>query len=335
MNTDVELLLREGLDRLTAEARVPAGLAGRIIARRRRRRVAACGAAAAAAVVIAVVTVVTVAATGGLAGPGAGTRARAAASPASTGPALATAYVVSRVENALANDGRVMRETQSVAPNSGGAAYFDGQLSYQTVTWAYQGHSNTDTFGARGQLQAAMGTGIINGKLQGVQVDYIRHGWELIPGVLSAAPVNACTAAGFGEATTDPGTNWPLLIERTLACGGYKMAGYAEIDGAETVKITGSRVVDIQQAGHFRLTDTLFVSSSTYLPARIIESVAGPGQHASPTSADLQWLAPTAVNRARASVTVPCGYRQISWPSGEMAKGQPAIACQRDARQTR
>ncbi len=46
-----------------------------------------------------------------------------------------------------------------------------------------------------------------------------------------------------------------------------------------------------------------------------------------PTSADIQWLPPTAANPARASVTVPCGYQQISWPSGEPTSGQPSSAC--------
>lgn len=60
MNTDVELLLREGLDRLTAGAQVPAGMAGRVLARRRRRRAAryvttAAVAAAVTATLIAVV----------------------------------------------------------------------------------------------------------------------------------------------------------------------------------------------------------------------------------------------------------------------------------------
>jgi hypothetical protein len=325
MNTDVELLLREGLDRLTADAGVPGGLVGRVLARRRRRR--AAGSATAMAAAAAVTAVVVVTATGGTAGPAATARARAG--PAATGPALATAYVVRRVENALANDDQVMRQTMSVAPNSGGAAFFDGQLSYENVTWAYQGRNSTEIFGAHGQLQATMGTGIVNGKLQGVQVDYIRHEWELIPGMLSTAPVNACTKAGFLEATGDPGTNWPLLIGRTLACGGYKMAGYAEIDGAETVKITGSRVVRIGSgpAGAITFTDTLFVSPSTFLPVRITQSAAAPGVHGSLTSADIQWLPPTAANRARASVTVPCGYQQISWPSGEPTSGQPSSAC--------
>jgi photosystem II stability/assembly factor-like uncharacterized protein len=57
MNTDVELLLREGLDRLTVGARVPAGMAGRVLARRRSRRAAgyATAVAAAAAVTAALI----------------------------------------------------------------------------------------------------------------------------------------------------------------------------------------------------------------------------------------------------------------------------------------
>jgi hypothetical protein len=324
MNTDVEQLLREGLDRLTADTRVPAGMAGRVLARRRRRRVA--GYAATVAAAAAVTAVAVAAATGGPAGPATHARAPAAVSPAATGPALTTSYVIRQVENALANDDQVLRETISVAPNGGGSSFFDGQLSYQSVTWAYQGRNSTDVFGAHGRLQATMGTGIVNGKLRGVQVDYIRHEWGLIPGMLSAAPADACTTAGFGEATADPGTNWPLLIRRTLACGGYKVAGYAEIGRAETVKITGSRVMGTGSA-EITVTDTLFVSPSTYLPVRITQFAAAPGLHDWPSSTDIQWLPPTAANRARALVAVPCGYQQISWPSGKPTSGQPSSTC--------
>jgi hypothetical protein len=40
MNGDVEELLREGLDRLTEEARIPAGMAGRARAARRHKKIA-------------------------------------------------------------------------------------------------------------------------------------------------------------------------------------------------------------------------------------------------------------------------------------------------------
>jgi hypothetical protein len=57
MNTDVALLLREGLDRLTTGARLPDRMADRVLARRRRRRTAryATAVAAAAAVTAALI----------------------------------------------------------------------------------------------------------------------------------------------------------------------------------------------------------------------------------------------------------------------------------------
>jgi hypothetical protein len=57
MNTDAELLLREGLDRLTTGAQVPAGMASWVLARRRRRRAAGYGTAVAAAAAITMVVV--------------------------------------------------------------------------------------------------------------------------------------------------------------------------------------------------------------------------------------------------------------------------------------
>ncbi len=243
MNTDAELLLREGLDRLTAGAQVRAGMASRVLARRRRRRAAGYGTAVAAAA--AITAVVVAAATGGLAGPAATARARGAAA-------------------------------RPQVPH------------WPAPTWSAGCRTRSPT-----------------------------------------APANACTIAGFLDAPGDPGTNWPSLIVRTLACGGYKMAGYADIGGAKTVKMTGSRVLGTGSgtAGESTNTVTLFVSPSTYLPVRITCSTAAPGLHGSRTSADIQWLPPTMTNRAHASVTVPCGYQQISWPSGKPTSGEPGGAC--------
>ena len=133
-----------------------------------------------------------------------------ASHPAATGPALVTAYVVHRVEDAITNDDKVMRQTRSLDdPSSGGGGFFDGQPSTEQVTWAYQGRNRTEIFGTHGQLQGTTGTGRVSGKLQGVEVDYIRHQWGLIPGMFYETPVNACNSAGFLDAPGDPGTNWP------------------------------------------------------------------------------------------------------------------------------
>lgn len=75
------------------------------------------------------------------------------------------------------------------------------------------------------------------------------------------------------------------------------------------------------------LTVTLFVSPRTYLPVQITLYITAPGMHGSLTSFGIQWLPPTAANRARASVTIPCGYQQISLPSGNPTSAQPISQC--------
>ena len=85
MNTDVEQLLQESMERLAAVTVAPAGLVGRARRRRRRRRLAAISVASGAAAAITAVAVVTAAGAG---------------SPVSTvSRAQTTAYVISRVEN--------------------------------------------------------------------------------------------------------------------------------------------------------------------------------------------------------------------------------------------
>src|SRR5882672_4571076 len=88
MNTDVEELLRDGMERFTAEVRAPAGLArtaGRLHRRRTARAAVAGGTAAVTAVAVIVV------------------------GPAHSGAAQArtVAYVTSRVDSALASQNMV------------------------------------------------------------------------------------------------------------------------------------------------------------------------------------------------------------------------------------
>src|SRR5450432_1548069 len=97
MNTDLEELLHDGMQRFTASIQAPAGLAHTADAARRRRR-AARGAVAAgtAAVTAAAVIAVVAAATGAPAG-----------TAATVAQARTTAYVVKRVERALTAEHRV------------------------------------------------------------------------------------------------------------------------------------------------------------------------------------------------------------------------------------
>ncbi len=104
MTNDIEELLREGLDRLTAGASTPAGLVERA-RRSNRRRVMIRSAVAAGTVVAAVAAAVTVTLTTGGTGPG--------SAPVRT---QTIAVVASRTERALAAaaaQGQAIQETQA------------------------------------------------------------------------------------------------------------------------------------------------------------------------------------------------------------------------------
>src|SRR5580692_7793235 len=95
MNGAVEELLREGLDRLTADVRVPPDVTGRARARLRRKKIAVRAALAGGAAAVTVAAVVAATMPGQVApGPA---RARTAA------------FVITRVAKALAAKNRVIR----------------------------------------------------------------------------------------------------------------------------------------------------------------------------------------------------------------------------------
>ena len=64
---------------------------------------------------------------------------------------------------------------------------------------------------------------------------------------------------------------------------------------------------------------TLYVDSATYLPVRACGSTETYGGAGGPTISayvtNVQWLPPTAANIAKALVTIPAGYQQVSSPA--------------------
>jgi hypothetical protein len=300
MNVDVEDLLRKGMERFTEQVPVPRGLAQRA-ARARRRRVAVRAAAGAgtATVTAAVVIAATV-------GAGAGGGAM---------QARTTAYVVSRVEKALAGQHLVLRgRTTGVWGPS--------------ISWAYGPRNRFEELTGSGEPYIAVGTALIGGKLTGVYVTYYNGKWSLLP---ESIPANACFKTGALEMAGPPvpASDWPAFIHATLACGAATVTGHVQIDGVETLKITGSPVTFKLPPGEARAVRekwardrwTLYVNPKTYLPVRISGSgytYGGPAPSTYTTSAtDIQWLPPTAANIAKTLVTIPAGFRQVSSPADQ------------------
>ena len=303
MNTDVEELLREGMERFTAGVRAPAGLAD--TARRLHRRRLAVRAAVAcgtAAVTGAAAVAVTVAATGTAArtGPG-GARAQTAA------------YEVQRVEKALAGTNLVF---YGQSTSNGGPG----------PTWAYGAQNRVEEF-FRGKPYTVQGTAVIHGKLTGVYVMYFNRTWSLLP---EFAPENACSTQGALEMGGPPlpTNHWSNFINQTLACGAASVT-HVQIDGVDITKITGRPVTVRLHPNYAKVVHekwsragwTIYVNSRTYLPVRIIgwtETFGGTGGDTLFRSVtDAHWLRPTAANIAKTLVTIPPGFRHVKSPANQ------------------
>jgi hypothetical protein len=315
MNTDVEELLREGMERFTAEVRAPAGLAGAAGRLHRRRLAARTAVACGTAAVLVAGAAVAMAGAGGR--------------PA---PDRTVAYVTARVENALANANVVF------VGRSG------SRLWGNTVTWAYGSRSRFEEYWPaadardrivngqrlwdfppqdRGRLYLASGTALVDGKLVSAYVTYFDRSYSLSR--LQPTPGSACSAnaALTMGAPVIPTTHWSEFIGATLACGAASVTGHVLVNGVEATQITGKPITVRLQPGYARtvhakfatVRSTLYVNPATYLPVRIDGSTqtygGSAGSYTSSSVTNVQWLPPTAANVASSMVTIPAGFRKV------------------------
>ena len=329
MNGDVEELVREGLDRLTADVRVPAEMVARARTRVRRRKIAARAALACGTVVVTAAAVIAATGVGAPRGTGGATNAQT------------TAYVIKRVQNALAAENFVIQGQATGSMTVSVHGHKVRSSNGTSMSWSYGNRSRFVEFTGRScgqvtsngcthrggsQLYLADGTALIGGKLTGAIVTYFDHKYSLHP--LGQDHVKACSRTAQLElgapAVTVP--NWPAFIKAMLGCGAATVTGHARIGGVETTVISGSIDVPLPKGyartikeARERVRYTLYVDSATYLPVRAYGSdetyggANGPTISASVTS--VRWLPPTAANIAKALITIPAGYTQVSSPA--------------------
>jgi hypothetical protein len=312
MNTDVEDLLREGMERFTRELRAPVGLTRRV-ARRRRRRLALWSAAGAAATAGAVALVAVVA-------PGARDNG--------TGSVVYTAYVVHSVDRALsaAEPGAIAQMTVTTvsAPMPGGKT-----ATRTAEEWSYDGRWRSITNSPAGH--PAYDEGLSSGSVYTL-VSYRTRTWARMPGMghpaaqpsgpqgcgpmLAALPLLFKSGLpGIGSAASSLPATVARELRTAISCGTLAVAGRQRIDGTETIELTshpGSPISEI-----------IWVNPGTYLPVRVVvglSSVVGssPGTPALPQgktvlrqTADITWLPPTAQNLAKLTVPIPAGFREV------------------------
>ena len=317
MSTDVEDLLREGMERFTADLRAPAGLTCQIARRRRRRRLALCsvtGAAAAltaGAVALAVVVV---------------------PSQQRAGIEL-TADVVKRVSSALtaADPGDIAQ--MSVTTSS--ASPYGGRTTTTTAEeWSYGDQWRSVTYSSPGHTLYDEGYTASAGSSVYTLVNYSTRSWTERPGLgrqAAAIPFSTLPTArdcrpaigafpllyrfglpGMGL----PASSLPSTVARSLrtavSCGTLTVAGRQTVDGVEAIKLTS-------RAGS-PISETIWVSPSTYLPVRVVvRSASGAagatGAPAVQQTADITWLPPTAQNLGKLTVPIPAGFRKVSLPA--------------------
>ena len=295
MNTDVEDLLRDGMERFTADLRAPAGLTCQIARRRRRRLVLRSM-------------------TGGIAMLAAGAAALAVlALPRVSGTgqqATDTAYVIRSVDNALsaAAPGTIaqMTVTSTTGAATTTAEEWSSSGQWRSVMYSSSGHPIYDE-GQSGRSSTL--------------VSYPANAWaRQVGGYAPYAPLprkQACRAFGlfapfpvlFRPGLSGKGTSASSLpmnvaqaVRNAVSCGSLTVDGRQTINGTKTIKLTSSP--------GSRISETVWVNPRTYLPVRVTGRYAVNDSPVQQT-ADLTWLPPTAQNRAKLTVPIPAGFREV------------------------
>jgi hypothetical protein len=328
MNTDVEDLLRQGMERFTADLRAPAELTRRVAQRRRRlaRRPVVAASAALAAAAVALVAVVV---------PRAGHLGIARRiTPA--------AYVVKRVDSALsaAEPGAIAQMTVRTrfATHGGGTVTTTAQEwsrggRWRSVMYSSAGHPLYDEGSTASSVytlvshltrewarQHLLPGNVVTGPGTGPHLHVFRpkpvpHGCAVLVPLLFQAGLPGVGAT----ASSMPGTV-ARDLRTAISCGTLTMAGRQRVDGIEAIKLTSGPKSPV--------SETVWATPGTYLPVRVLirSALGGPpaplqkaGMEVLQRTADITWLPPTPQNLAKLTVPIPAGFRRVPlvrilWP---------------------
>jgi hypothetical protein len=328
MNTDIEQLLRDGMERFTAGVTAPDGLARGAI-RLHRRRVAIRRTAVGGGIAVAAAVAVVLFSVAGVA--------------AQTGPRPAhardAAYVTNRVKIAVSSQNLVAVGHTLVAGEAN-VTYTYGSYYNWVQYWPTTDNRDRIVNGQRqwdfppadrGKPITATGTTLVDGKLNWAYVTYDDSRYSVSPlqdSWNSQLPKSACTTTARLEMGGLPvlGVSWPQFIGSTLRCGTATVTGKARINGVLTTQITGKPVTVRLSADYAKYISAkwatvqwkMYVNSATYLPVRMYGSTrtygGKAGNQVSSGRTDVTWLPPTPANVAKALVTIPAGFGKYTGP---------------------
>jgi hypothetical protein len=207
------------------------------------------------------------------------------------------AYVIAHVERALRGAGSHLILEQSAPSFQSDSRQMDAQNPGFTI-WTYQKVARYDYVAAFGAPRlAVLDTEGSPPRAKGTEkvVNYTSKTWSQ-----RRIVVNLRLPGGNGCDNKDAlsvSVASPSFIRKTLACGGFKVAGRAWIGGVRTIKL-----VSTPRAQTSKNRMTLYVSPKTYLPVRMVFL----GERES-----FQWLPATAANLAKLRVPTPPGFRHV------------------------
>jgi len=251
--------------------------------------------------------------------------------------ARTTAYVISRVENALAGKNSVIQAlaSGSYAGSHHGRRYHGSDGTFDSWTYGIRNRMEEFTGKACGHVESngwctyrggsvrvlADGTALVHGKLVGAYVTYFDHRYSLSS--LGHDQLKPCSRTAQlvlgGPAVSVP--SWPAFIRGMLGCNRAVVTGHARVGNVPVIVISGSINVPLSKGygrtvreTRVRVDYTLFVDAKTYLPVRAYGSTKTYGGANGPSTSsyvtNVQWLPPTKANKAKALVTIPRGYTQ-------------------------
>jgi hypothetical protein len=229
-----------------------------------------------------------------------------------------TAYVIGRVQRALAPakvDDMVgsVRTTYppgtTIGPVPGGLSGMGGASPWSVgyvVVWADQGTGVSKFAGytSGGQHVFDAEVSRANGAATETAVIYRDSTWwtATVPRP-PAPPLADCIRGNAVYLRPGPDGGWPGFIRSQLACGAYTVAGHQVVGGVDTIKLTGGP------------WSTLWVDPASYLPVQV---------NFGPQHMTFQWLSATPAHLAQLNVSVPAGFQQVQPPPPNPNPGPPA-----------
>jgi hypothetical protein len=272
MNTEFDELLRDGMERFTADLRAPVNLAARASRHRKQRLTVRTAASGVAAMTVAGITF--------------------AALPATTAPVSTGITRHHPVTERLDLERIRVSQVDKIAVE---AWVYQERLR---VLRTRSGHPTED----EGSITVKVKKGLSRSTT--TIVDYPRKEWARgASDEYLITPTLYCHLPSiFIPYSAGALLGWIRGAHKLIKCGALIVSGTARINGIPTIKLETSASFVSPPIKHA----TIWVKRSDYAPVRMVEDMTS-----GTVRTDVSWLPPTKANLAMLRVPIPPGFRKV------------------------